>query len=79
MQDPILQREHRRIGSRVECRLFLKVSIAQISTCVADSFSPGYNNTAEQKNKVGEELYIDAKRCINLTFKLALISCSEHE
>ena len=45
----------RRICSGGECRLFLKVPIAQISTCVTDSSSPGYNNTAEQKNKVMEK------------------------
>ena len=55
MQDPILQREHRRIGSRAEYELFLKVPIAQILTCMTDSSSPGYNNTAEQKNKVMEK------------------------
>ena len=50
MQDCILQREHIRIWSRAECGLFLKVPIAQISTCVTDSSSPGYNNAAGQKN-----------------------------
>ena len=61
MQDPIPQTEHKGTGSRAECRLFLKVSIVQISTCVTDSSSPGYNNTAEQKNKVME------KSCSTLT------------
>ena len=55
MKDPMMQREPRRICSRVECRLFLKVPIAQISTCVTDSSSPGYNNTAGQKNKAIEK------------------------
>ena len=43
------------IRSRAECRLFLKVPIVQISTCVTDSSSPGYNNIAGKKNKAMEK------------------------
>ena len=50
MQDCILQREHRHTWSRTDCRLFLKVPIAQILTCVTNSSSPGCKNTTGRKN-----------------------------
>ena len=44
-------------------QIVLKVPIAQISTYVTDSSSPGCKNTAGQKEYGnGEELYIGAKR-----------------
>ena len=38
-----------------DCSSNFLLPIAQISTCVTDSSSPGYNNTAGQKNKVMEK------------------------
>ena len=79
MQDPILQRK----------QTYLQQSGVQIVP--QSPYSPDLDLwdrflftrlqqhcwTKEYSN--GEELYIDAKQCINLTFKLAHISCSEHE
>ena len=81
LQDPILQRKQTYL-QQSGVQIVPQSSYSPDLDLCDHSSSPCCKNTAGQKTIVmekTEDLYIDAKRCINLTFKLALIRCSEHE